>query len=208
MMRLLLATTNPHKAAEFARLLRGIAVVAGCRPAGVWELVDLAEFPGVGELPETAESVGENARLKAGAAASHSGLWTLADDTGLFVEALDGRPGVRTARYGEPGWSASQRRSLLLEELESIPDSRRGAEFRCVVALAAPDGRIVAEGHGVCRGNLLRSPRGDRSFGFDSLFELPEYRRTLAELSPAASDVLTHRARATAKLLPALRGLP
>ncbi len=140
-------------------------------------LDDVSPFP---EVEETEETLEGNARLKAVAAARASGLRSLADDSGLFVDALGGAPGVHSARYA-PG-SDADRVQALLRAMEHVPDGSRSAAFRCVLALASPEGE-VRFASGECRGEILRAPRGGQGFGYDPVFLLPALGRTMAELS-------------------------
>ena len=183
--KLLLATNNPGKVREYHRLLRGIP----------YEMVTPAELGITTEVDESGGSFEENARLKAEALAAASGLLSLADDSGLEVEALGGEPGVRSARYAGEGASDAARISYLLEKLKGVPEGKRTARFRCVIAVAAPDGRVkVCSGE--CRGVIAAVPRGSNGFGYDPVFYLPELDRTMAELSPEEKNRISHRARA------------
>jgi XTP/dITP diphosphohydrolase len=183
---LVLATNNQNKVRELSVLLE---------PWGV-PVQSLAEFPRVESVVEEGVTLAENARLKASGYARQIGRWVLADDTGLEVDVLGGAPGIRSARYGGEGATARQNRAKLLAELELVPDGRRTAQFVCHLALADPAGRIAMESRGACRGRILREPVGEGGFGYDALFEIVEWRRTLAELGPVATCVLGHRGRA------------
>jgi XTP/dITP diphosphohydrolase len=191
-MKLLLATRNAGKLKELRTRVRGLEVLS---------LDDVAPMPDVDETEETLEG---NARLKAVAGARGTGLWTVADDSGLFVDALGGAPGVRSARYA-PG-SDMNRILALLEAMDRLPDDERGASFRCVLALASPEG-AVRPVEGACRGRILRAPRGSGGFGYDPVFLLPELKRTMAELSLKEKGRVSHRARALDALEPLLREL-
>jgi XTP/dITP diphosphohydrolase len=128
------------------------------------------------------------------------GAWVIADDSGLTVDALDGAPGVLSARYaGEPSDDEANNRKLL-EAVLPVPDERRGAAFRCALALADPSGVIRLEAEGICRGRLIREPRGAGGFGYDPLFLIPEYHKTFGELSTLVKHQLSHRARAFSRL--------
>jgi len=192
-MRLLVATRNAGKLREVRARVRGLDVVS---------LDDVAPMP---ELEETEDTLEGNARLKALAAARTTGLWTVADDSGLFVDALGGAPGVRSARYA-PGTDAD-RVQRLLGTMERVPDGQRGAAFRCVLALASPAGE-VRYARGECRGTLVRTPRGSGGFGYDPVFLVPELGRTMAELTLEEKGRISHRARALEALEPDLQGLP
>ena len=194
--QLLIATGNPGKAAELRQLLAGSG----------WDPVTPAE---VGLVPvdvvETGRSYLENAIAKAVRHAEASRLPSLADDSGLEVDALDGRPGVLSARYGGPrAPDPAARNALLLAELEGVPAARRGARFRAVVALALPRGETYAR-EGTVEGRIAEAPRGAEGFGYDPIFELPDG-RTMAEVGPEKNE-FSHRARAVRALLPVLRRL-
>jgi XTP/dITP diphosphohydrolase len=191
--RLLLASRNPGKLAELRALLRGLTVEVVARP----------DLP---EVAETGSTFIENAILKARAAATWSGEWALADDSGLEVDALGGAPGVFSARYAGPDATDADRNARLLAELAGTPDASRTARFRCAVALAAPDGRLwTAEG--TCEGRIARAPRGTHGFGYDPIFWLPDRHCTLAELLPEEKDRVSHRARALAAIAQVIQGL-
>ncbi len=183
--RLLIATTNAGKKREFAALLAGLPVRLA------WP-DDLGLTVQVEEIGET---YAENARLKARAYAQASGLWSLADDSGLEVDALDGAPGVRSARYAGPGAGDIDRYELLLQRLGGVEPGRRTARFRCAVTLAAPDGRVWTT-EGACEGIIAESPSGSGGFGYDPVFYLPEFNCTMAELPAEVKNRISHRARA------------
>jgi XTP/dITP diphosphohydrolase len=182
-MRLLIATRNRHKLAE----IRAIFALPGLELLGP---DDTAPLPDVEEDADTFEG---NALKKARTLAEASGLRTLADDSGLEVEALAGAPGVRSARFAGPGAGDAANNALLLEKLRGVADRR--ARFRCVLALCEPGGRewTVA---GACPGRLLDAPRGTGGFGYDPLFVPDGHTRTFAELDPAEKNRLSHRAAA------------
>jgi len=148
--------------------------------------------------PESGESFQENARQKAVVAAKASGCLAVADDSGLEVDALGGRPGVLSARYGGPGASDADRIALLLRELHRTPEAERAARFRCVIAIAEPDG-TVQFAEGVCEGRIARASRGTHGFGYDPIFEIPSLGKTFAELAPEVKNRLSHRALALGK---------
>ena len=197
MIRLLVATNNPGKVRELKELLSGLAVEITF-PAQ--EGLDL-------KVNESGESLAENARLKALAYARASGLLTLADDSGLEVDALGGAPGVYSARYAGPGASDADRYHKLLAALADIPAGQRSARFRCVVALARPDG-TVHTADGVCEGEIGYAPRGEHGFGYDPIFLVQGFGgRTMAELPPALKNQISHRARAVQVIRPILEQL-
>lgn len=199
---LVLGTRNRKKGAELAQLV-----------APPWEpnprlarleIRTLDAYPDLADVVEDADNFAGNARKKAGEVARSLGLWTLADDSGLAVDALDGAPGVYSARYaGEPADDEANNRKLL-DALAEVPDDRRGAAFLCHLALADPSGAVRIEARGACRGRIVRGPRGTGGFGYDPLFLIPEYHKTFGELGALAKHQLSHRARAFAHLRPAL----
>jgi len=189
MFRLLLATRNPHKASEIGSLLRDLPI----------RLATLDEFPQVAEVEEDGATLEENARKKASQCAAQSGLWALADDTGLEVAALGGAPGVYSARYAGPGATYSDNNKKLVQALRGKPAGERGAVFRCVVALADPSSETMIE-EGRLEGKILASPRGKRGFGYDPLFYISGRGKTLAELSAKGKNALSHRAIALGKM--------
>ncbi|MBN1484091.1 MAG: tRNA (guanosine(37)-N1)-methyltransferase TrmD [Chloroflexia bacterium] len=192
--RLLLATNNPGKLREYRALLAGLPI----------ELVTPAELGLELEVEESGQSYAENAALKARAFARASGLLSLADDSGLEVDALDGAPGLRSARYD--GGSDRDRYQLLLERLADVPPERRTARFRCVIAIAGPAG-TVQTCEGTCEGHIIEAPRGGSGFGYDPVFLLPERGRTMAELPAEEKNEISHRARAAQKARALLRDI-
>jgi XTP/dITP diphosphohydrolase len=198
---LLLATTNRGKLVELRALLGDLPV----------ELVSLATV--LPDRPPTVEdgaTLEDNARIKGRAAASAAIMVTLAEDSGLEVDALGGRPGVRSARFADEGATDAENNAALLKALEEIEDEHRAACFRCVVTLIDPwsepgTREIMAEGR--CEGVIARQPKGGGGFGYDPLFIVKEYGRTMAELSEDEKNAVSHRARAIAALRPALEEL-
>jgi XTP/dITP diphosphohydrolase len=191
-MKLLVATTNMGKKAEFAKLMQGLPV----------DLTTLKEMGIQGDIEENGATYAENALLKARGYAAATGLLTLADDSGLEVDALGGDTGVLTARYAGEGATDAQRSTLLLRNLEGVPDECRTARFRCVIALAWPSEAGREERteltEGVCEGRITHAPRGTYGFGYDPVFYLPEYGCTMAELPAEVKNRISHRARAAA----------
>ena len=195
MPRLMIGSRNPKKLLELQDLLGDLGL----------DLSDLSGWPNVPDVEETGQTFEENARLKAAGYAKAVGEWVLAEDSGLVVPALKGRPGVYSARYaGTHGDDAANNRRLLAE-LAPLPDDRRAAYYTCVAALAGPDGEVQAVTEGQCHGVIVREPRGTGGFGYDPLFEIPEYHQTFGELSLRVKQALSHRARAVVKLRPAIR---
>jgi XTP/dITP diphosphohydrolase len=182
-MKLLIATRNHHKLEE----IRAILDIPGL------ELTGADQVPGLPEVEEDAPTFEGNAIKKARTLALAAGCWTLADDSGLEVDALHGAPGVRSARYAGPEASTPANNARLLRELEGVADRR--ARFRCVLALCAPDGRAwTVEGR--CEGTILEAPRGLCGFGYDPLFVPEGQTQTFAELAPGIKNRLSHRGRA------------
>jgi XTP/dITP diphosphohydrolase len=199
--RLVLATLNPHKVTELSRILDG----DGGPGAGV-SLTSLAEFPCAPDVAETGATFADNALLKARAIAAFTGLPAVADDSGICADALNGMPGVLSARWSGRHGDDQANLDLLLAQLADIPDERRGAEFRCAAALVQPGGaEQVTEG--VLRGRLIRARRGTGGFGYDPIFIPDGGTQTTAELSPADKDAISHRGRAFRALAPAIAAL-
>jgi len=185
--KLVLATLNPAKSRELAGLLADVP----------FEVVPLTAFPGAHLPPEGESSYAANALAKARAAVRLTGALALADDSGLEVDALGGRPGTSSARYGGPGLNDSERCARLLEELRGVPVDRRRARFRCVIALADPGGsEQVAES--AAEGLITQAPRGKGGFGYDPIFFSPPIGLTFAELPPEVKNRVSHRGRAVA----------
>jgi XTP/dITP diphosphohydrolase len=201
--KLLIATHNQGKVREYRALLSDLPLE-----------VTYLDAEGITfEAEETGATFDENAVQKASAYAAASGLLTWADDSGLEVDALDGAPGVLSARYGAPDARTDQDRyRLLLAELASVPEAERTARFHCVVALASPSGEVQTA-DGCCEGRIGVEPRGSHGFGYDPVFLVADtgYTQTMAELEPALKNTISHRARAShiAKhLLQAALGFP
>jgi XTP/dITP diphosphohydrolase len=202
---LVLATRNKKKGEEMLQLIR-----PSWEPAGILEHLDvqtLDNFPLAPEVVEDADSFSGNARKKAGETAHALGLWVVADDSGLSVDALQGAPGVHSARYAGTHGDDQANNRKLLDALKSTPDDQRGAAFVCALALADPSGSIQAEVDASCRGRVTHAPQGEGGFGYDPLFLIREYHKTFAELGPLVKHQLSHRARAFARLRPILERL-
>jgi XTP/dITP diphosphohydrolase len=193
--RLLLATRNAGKLAELQRLLE--SAVPGVEVVG---MRDVDEYP---EAPETGATFAENALLKAREAVRYTGLPAVADDSGLAVDALNGMPGVLSARWSGRHGDDDANTALLLGQLADVPDERRGAAFVCAAALVTPDGteRVLER---EWRGTVLREKRGSNGFGYDPVFVPDGLDRTSAELTPAEKDARSHRGQAFAALVPVL----
>ncbi|KRF36605.1 RdgB/HAM1 family non-canonical purine NTP pyrophosphatase [Nocardioides sp. Soil805] len=201
MSRVFLASRNAKKLAEMQRILAE-------HVPGV-EVVGLDDVPAYDEPVEDEPDFAGNALLKARAGARVTGLPSLADDSGLCVDALNGMPGVLSARWSGPPKSDVRNNALLLAQLSDVPDERRGAHFACAVALVHPDGReLVVEGR--MDGRIIREVRGDGGFGYDVVFVADEHTDeglTSAELDPAEKDRISHRGRALRELAPQVAGL-
>ncbi len=194
---LVFGTGNRKKAAELAVLAAPLGLTLGT----------LADFPAPLEIDETGASFAENAALKASRQAAHLGRWVLGDDSGLAVDALDGGPGIFSARYAGPSATDADNRRKLLAALAGIPTAKRSAHFVCHLALADPRGTIRAISTARCQGRIRETESGTGGFGYDPLFEIVEYHRTFGELSPEVKAVLSHRARAMFAILPAIQAL-
>lgn len=193
-MQLILGTRNRKKGIELADLLA---------PWG-FELITLADVPKSIEVEETGNTFAANAGLKACEQAKHLGRWVLGEDSGLAVDALQGAPGVYSARFSGEGATDESNNRLLLEKLGKTPLERRGAHYACHATLADPSGKVCAESEDACHGRIVFEPRGNGGFGYDPLFEVVEYHRTFGELGPMVKAALSHRARAIRRLIPAM----
>lgn len=183
--KLLIATTNQGKLREYTELLRGLP----------FEVVTLRDVGIDASIEETGATIRDNAILKAESYARMSGLLTVADDSGLEVDALDGEPGARSARYAGEGVSDADRNRFLLSKLEGFPDDRRQARFRCVIAVAGP-GTATRVAEGTCEGVIARTPQGTNGFGYDPIFHLPDLGRRMAELTTEEKNRISHRGKA------------
>ena len=191
---LLIATNNAHKVTEFRRILGGPDVTL-LTPADAGIEVD---------VEETGATFEENARLKARAFCAASGLPSLADDSGIEVDALGGRPGVRSARYGGDGLDDADRVLLLLDELADVPDEQRTCRYGVVLVLVRPDGSEEVV-NGACEGRAAFAPTGANGFGYDPIFYVPRFSRTMAQLDPGEKDAISHRGQAARRMADLLR---
>jgi len=191
-----LATRNQGKLNELARIL-------GCQI----RLAGLDAFPDAPDVPETGATFEANALLKARAVASHTNLPAVADDSGLCVDALNGMPGVLSARWAGQHGDDQANLDLLLAQIAGVPDARLGARFVCAAALVVPTGRewVVT---GQVEGRLIRTPRGSGGFGYDPIFQPDGFAETTAEMTPDAKDAISHRGRAFRALAPFITGRP
>lgn len=193
-MELVIATRNAGKLREIRHLLAGVGIA----------VLGLESFPELPEVEEDGETFAANAEKKARTIARLTGRPVLADDSGLEVDALDGAPGVYSARYAGPGASDADNNRKLLSALVAVPADRRQAAFRCVMAYCSPNGDCTLF-EGRLAGLVLDAPRGDRGFGYDPLFLVPEYAKTLAELPLEVKNRISHRGQALRKVIDWLR---
>jgi XTP/dITP diphosphohydrolase len=196
MLEIVIATRNRHKVRELAGLLQ----VPGIR----WR--SLHEFPSIRSIPERGRTFDANAITKAQAVARATGLLALADDSGLEVDALGGRPGVQSARFAGRHGDDRANNAKLLRSLVGVPAARRGARYRCALALAGPSG-LIALTRGVWRGRIASAPRGRLGFGYDPIVSIPRFGKTVGELPDALKARHSHRAAAARRLRPVLRRL-
>lgn len=189
-----LGTSNRKKAAELFELLR---------PAGLpWR--SLAEFADAPSVVEDGTSFAENAEKKATTLSVALGGWVLGEDSGLVVEALEGRPGIYSARFAGAGATDEQNNRKLLDELRGVADAQRSAYYVCSIAVSDATGNVRARAEGRCHGRITTEPRGGSGFGYDPVFLVPEYHKTFGELGGRVKRYLSHRARATNRLLASL----
>lgn len=194
-MRLLVATTNRDKVREIRSLLANAPV----------ELLTLSDLAPVEEPEETGDTFQENARLKARYYAKHSGLLTVAEDSGLAIDALDGEPGVKSARFLRPDASYPERFAEIFERLARNPNLPRTARFVCAVAVVDGD-RVVYETTGIVEGTIAHAAVGNRGFGYDPIFYFPPYKATLAEVDEEQKLAIAHRGKAFRALADWIRG--
>ena len=189
-MDIVIATLNQNKLKEFKALLEGFKLT----------ILSLKDFPHLPAIAEDGKSFYENALKKATTVARYTRKLTIADDSGIEVEALGGRPGVHSSRFAGENASDEENNAKLLSELHSVPFDRRGARFRCVLVVAKPEGETTFV-EGECKGIIIDKPRGHYGFGYDPIFLVPEYNKTFSEIRPEEKNRISHRARALRKLL-------
>jgi XTP/dITP diphosphohydrolase len=194
---IVVGTRNRKKLEEIIEILGDMGI----------SFTDLSGRPDVPEVVEDGNTFEANARKKAGELAKALHQWVLAEDSGLVVPALNGRPGVYSARYAGKQGDDAANNTRLLAELAPLTDDRRSAYYVCVAAVADPHGAVQAVAEGKCHGTIVKEHRGTGGFGYDPLFLIPEYHRTFGELSPRVKHALSHRARALEKLRSVFRGL-
>lgn len=195
-MQIVIATRNPHKLEEISRILKVDGV----------EFLTLNEFPGYPEVEETGKNFADNALLKAQTAAYHSGCWALADDSGLEVDALQGSPGVHSARYAGEEADPLKNIQKLLAELKDLPRDKRTARFVCSIALVSNHNRAYFT-EGKIEGLILEQSQGRNGFGYDPVFWLPQYGKAMAELLPEEKNEISHRTLALKKIAPLIASL-
>jgi XTP/dITP diphosphohydrolase len=195
-LQVIVATQNRGKVREIKKVLKGLG----------FRILSLNDFSGVPQIEEDGKSFFENAMKKARFYSRYFGRLTLADDSGLEVDVLKGQPGVYSARYAGEGASTQENNRKLLKEMEAIPLSKRGARFKCVLALVSPERKeVVVEGS--CRGRIGFKEIGKKGFGYDPLFVLPSYGKTMAQLSVEEKNRISHRGKALRKLRKIIEGL-
>lgn len=196
--RLVIATTNPHKFEEFRGLLAGLP----------FDLVNLTDLGVTADVAETGETFEENAVIKAVAYAELTSLPALADDSGLEIDAMDGAPGIYSARWAGPDVTYAVRNRMLVERLAGLLDERRGARYRCAIAVAAPPPRgLLGVVEGKLEGRIAEAPAGRGGFGYDPIFFVPEAGRTVGQMSLEEKSRISHRARAAMAARPLLERL-
>ena len=195
MVRLVVGTRNAKKLVELRDLLGDLSL----------ELVNMSAFPDVPDVEETGTTFEANARLKAVGYAKAVGEWVLAEDSGLVVPGLGGRPGVYSARYAGGQGDDAANNQKVVAEISPLAEEKRAAYYICVAALSSPTGEVVAVSEGRCNGVLTPTARGAAGFGYDPLFMIPEFHRTFGELSLRVKQALSHRAKAVERLRPQLR---
>ncbi|MGK7884834.1 MAG: RdgB/HAM1 family non-canonical purine NTP pyrophosphatase [Crocosphaera sp.] len=189
MKNLIVATSNPGKLQEMQQYLTGLNWKLQLKPPQL-------------EIEETGQTFGENAILKASQVAKELGEWAIADDSGLAVEALNGSPGLYSARYGT---TDEDRINRVLRELGD--NENRQAKFVCAIAIARPDGSVALETEGICTGEILKTTQGTEGFGYDPIFYVPQYQQTFAQMTPELKRDISHRGQAFAQILPQLKEL-
>ena len=191
---IVLASRNKKKTREVSEILA---------PAG-FTVIPVTDFPDVPEVEEDGLTFAENAAKKASQVALRLNQWVIGEDSGLMVDALNGAPGIYSARYSGPGATDELNNAKLMVDLGPVPDDKRGAGYICSVALSNPQGEIRIACEGTCRGHMLREASGAGGFGYDPYFLIPEYHLTFGQLSSVIKNRLSHRARAFARFIPQL----
>ena len=197
MRKILVASTNPGKLKELREMLRGDI-----------EWVGLSDFPGIGEIEEDGRTFAENARKKALGYAKATGLWTLADDSGLVIDALGGQPGVKSARFSgdkdkNRGLLDHKNMAKVLTLLDGVPTAKRTARFVCCLCIASPE-EVLIETEGKLEGVIANEQAGENGFGYDPIFFVPELNKTVAQMTSEEKNAISHRGNAIRKLKPKL----
>lgn len=191
---IVLASRNAKKAGEIGALLN---------PHGI-QVQSVSEYPAAQEVVEDGNSFAENAAKKAAETARTIKQWTIGEDSGLMIDALDGAPGIYSARFSGEGATDERNNAKMLEELKDVPLEKRTAGYVCNVALSNPQGEICLQVEARCRGRMTEAPRGENGFGYDPYFEIIELHKTFGELAPIVKQNLSHRARAFERFIPQL----
>ena len=196
-MELVIASNNVHKIREFRSMLKPLAML---------DVYSLLDFPNYSPLPETGTSFEENAVAKAVHAAKTLDKIVIADDSGIVIPALDGKPGIYSARYAREKASDKENREKLLQKMAHLKDEERAAYYECCIVVATPDGQKKVT-HGFCEGEILLSERGSMGFGYDPLFVKHDYSKSFAEMNEETKNRISHRRKAIEKILPYLESL-
>lgn len=187
-LQILIGTGNSGKVTEIKRVLKDLPL----------KLHVVTDFPRIQPPVEDGSSYAENAIIKAQSYAKQTGLWTLADDSGLEVGSLNGLPGLRSARFGGEGLSDEDRTNLVLSKLLRVDEGLRSATFICAMAIAKPNGEVINVAHGICPGSIAKAPSGDQGFGYDPVFIPAGYHMTFAEMRLPSKNTISHRGQALA----------
>ena len=193
----ILASRNKKKTKEVSEILAAVGFV----------VIPVTNFPDVPDVDEDGRTFAENAAKKASQVARQLKQWVIGEDSGLMVEALNGAPGIYSARYSGAGATDEKNNAKLMADLAGVPDEKRGAGYLCSVALSNPHGEIRIACEGTCRGRILHEANGEGGFGYDPYFLIPEYHLTFGQLSSVVKHRLSHRARAFATFIPLLSKL-
>lgn len=191
---IVLASRNQKKAGEISELLQ---------PHGI-QVQSIADYPAAQEVVEDGTTFAENAAKKASETARTISQWTIGEDSGLMIDALDGAPGIYSARFSGEDATDEQNNAKMIQELEHVPQAQRTSAYVCNVALSNPAGEICLQVEAHCRGRMTESPRGQNGFGYDPYFEIIELHKTFGELAPIVKQYLSHRARAFERFIPQL----
>ena len=194
---IVLASRNKKKTREVSEILAAVG----------FSVIPVTDFPDIPEVEEDGQTFAENAAKKATQVARQLNQWVIGEDSGLIVDALNGAPGIYSARYSGADATDERNNARLIAELATISDDKRGAGYICSVALSNPQGKIRIACEGTCRGRILREANGEGGFGYDPYFLIPEYHLTFGQLSSVVKHRLSHRARAFAKFIPLLQNI-